>query len=216
MKKPPIPPAQAGHQTVPEFISRPTPGTAIPIGFTNQKVSGHAGLVPFWGCLHWQHFHALLAGVRPHVRTGPKAIPPADLALGFIDIPPPCAAISRRGHCHQRTDPIGSPRGLTTVFAVAIAGLVLYGVTRTFTDANMMPILCLIADPRYRATGYGMLNFIACIVGGLGVYAGGALRDAKIELSSMFLFVFGCICVCTALLFALKPKLTPAVATARA
>ena len=105
---------------------------------------------------------------------------------------------------------------LTTVFAVAIAGLVLYGVTRTFTDANMMPILCLIADPRYRATGYGMLNFIACIVGGLGVYAGGALRDAKIELSSMFLFVFGCICVCTALLFALKPKLTPAVATARA
>ena len=109
MKKPAIPPAQAGHQTVPEFISRPTPGAAIPTGFTNQKVSGHAGLVPFWGCLHWQRLHALLAGVRPHVRTSPKAIPPADLALGFIDIPPPCAAISRRGHCHQRTDPIGSP-----------------------------------------------------------------------------------------------------------
>lgn len=97
---------------------------------------------------------------------------------------------------------------LTTVFAVAIAGLVLYGVTRTFTEANMMPILCLIADPRYRATGYGMLNFLACIVGGLGIYAGGALRDAKVELSSMFLFVFGCICVCAALLFALKPKAT--------
>jgi hypothetical protein len=108
MKKPPITPAQAGHQTVPEFISRPTPGAAIPIGFTNQNVSGHAGLVPFWGCLHWQRFHALLAGVRPHVRTSPKAIPPADLALGFIVIPPPCAAISRRDHCKQRTDPIGS------------------------------------------------------------------------------------------------------------
>ena len=77
MKKPPIPPAQAGHQTVPEFISMPTLGAAIPSGFTYQNVSGHAGLVPFWGCLHWQRFHALLAGVRPHVRTSPKAIPPA-------------------------------------------------------------------------------------------------------------------------------------------
>ena len=65
-------------------MSMPTPGAAIPIGFTYQKVSGHAGLVPFWGCLHWQRFHALLAGVRAHVRTSPKVIPPADLALGFI------------------------------------------------------------------------------------------------------------------------------------
>jgi hypothetical protein len=92
------------------------------------------------------------------------------------------------------------------VFAVAVAGLVLYGVTRTFTDANMMPILCLISDPRYRATGYGMLNFLACIIGGVGIYAGGALRDAKVEMSSMFMFVFAMICICAALLFRLKPK----------
>jgi len=98
---------------------------------------------------------------------------------------------------------------LTHVFAVAIAGLVLYGVTRTFTDANMMPILCLITDPRYRATGYGMLNLLACTIGGVGIYAGGALRDAKVELSTMFLFVFGVICVCATLLFFLKPKLSP-------
>ena len=57
---------------------------AIQIGFTDQKVTGHAGLVPFCGFLHWQRFHALLAGVLPYVRTSPKAIPPADLALGFI------------------------------------------------------------------------------------------------------------------------------------
>jgi hypothetical protein len=84
MKKPQIPPTDAGHQTVPEFIQMPTPGAAIQIGFTDQKVSGHAGLVPFCGFLHWQRFHALLAGVLPHVRKSPKAIPPADLALGFI------------------------------------------------------------------------------------------------------------------------------------
>jgi MFS family permease len=95
---------------------------------------------------------------------------------------------------------------LTSVFAVAIAGIILYGLTRTFTDANMMPILCLIADPRYRATGYGMLNLVSCIIGGVGIYAGGALRDAHVDLSKMFLFVFGVICVCAVLLFSLKPK----------
>lgn len=62
----------------------PTAGAAIQIGFTDQKVTGHAGLVPFCGFLHRQRSHALLAGVLPHVRTSPKAIPPADLALGFI------------------------------------------------------------------------------------------------------------------------------------
>jgi MFS family permease len=95
---------------------------------------------------------------------------------------------------------------LTSVFAIAIAGVMTYGVTRTFTDANMMPILCLIADPRYRATGYGMLNLVSCIVGGFGIYAGGALRDANVNLSSMFLFVVGCICACAVLLFRIKPK----------
>ncbi|MCX6950830.1 MAG: MFS transporter [Verrucomicrobia bacterium] len=95
---------------------------------------------------------------------------------------------------------------VTTVLAVAIAGIVIYGVTRTFTDANMMPILCLIADPRYRATGYGVLNLLSCTIGGLGIYAGGALRDAKIDLGTMFLFVVVCLVVCATLLFALKPR----------
>lgn len=95
---------------------------------------------------------------------------------------------------------------LTQVFAVAVTGLVIYGVTRTFTDANMMPILCLIADPRYRATGYGMLNLLACLIGGVGIYAGGALRDADVGMSTMFLFVSAMICVCAGLLFRLRPN----------
>jgi hypothetical protein len=69
---------------VPEFISKPTRGAANPSGFTIQKFSGHAGLVPFCGFLYRQRFHALLAGVLPHVRVSPKAIPKADLALSFI------------------------------------------------------------------------------------------------------------------------------------
>jgi hypothetical protein len=95
---------------------------------------------------------------------------------------------------------------LTHSFPIAVAGIMLYGLTRTFTDANMMPILCLIADPRYRATGYGTLNLLSCVVGGLGIYAGGALRDAHIDLSKLFLAVSGVVVLCAMLLFSLKPR----------
>lgn len=74
----------------------------------------------------------------------------------------------------------------TSVLALAIVGLSLYGLTRTFSDANMMPILCQIADPRYRATGYGVLNMFATIVGGITIYIGGALRDANIGVGVLF------------------------------
>jgi MFS family permease len=101
---------------------------------------------------------------------------------------------------------------LTHVFTLAVIGVVIYGVTRTFTDANMMPILCLIADPRYRATGYGTLNLVSCVIGGLGIYAGGALRDAKVDLSVLYFVVFGVLCFCGLLLLTLKPKQTVVVA----
>lgn len=84
MKKEPVPPANAGHQTVTEFIQVQTPHDAIQIGFTDQKVSGHAGVATFCGFLHWHRFGAMLAKALPHVRTSKKAIAPADLALGFI------------------------------------------------------------------------------------------------------------------------------------
>jgi len=71
----------------------------------------------------------------------------------------------------------------THVLVLAIVGLVVYGFTRVFSDSNMMPILCMVSDPRYRATGYGVLNFLSCICGGLAIFAGGALRDAHVDLS---------------------------------
>lgn len=84
MNNPPNPAAEAGHQTVTGFIEVRTPDEAIQIGFTDQKVSGHAGLATFCGFLHWHRFGALLGRVLPQVRKSPKAIAPADLALGFI------------------------------------------------------------------------------------------------------------------------------------
>lgn len=74
---------------------------------------------------------------------------------------------------------------------VAISGLIMYGVTRHFADVNMMPILCSVADARYRATGYGIMNFVSCLVGGIGNYAGGALRDANVNVSVIFVAAAG-------------------------
>ena len=71
----------------------------------------------------------------------------------------------------------------TPIFSVAIMGMIFFGLARGFTDANMMPIICQIIDQRYIATGYGFLNFLSAIVGGGMVYAGGALKDAQIDLA---------------------------------
>jgi len=69
---------------VTEFIKLQTPEQAIQIGFTDQKVSGRAGLLTFAGFLHWHRFGQLLARVLPHQRKSKKALPVADLALGFL------------------------------------------------------------------------------------------------------------------------------------
>jgi hypothetical protein len=84
MKKSSIDTENSVHQTVTEFIKLQTPDESIQIGFTDQKVSGHAGIATFCGFLHWHRFGQLLQRVLPHRRKSEKAIPPADLALGFI------------------------------------------------------------------------------------------------------------------------------------
>ena len=95
----------------------------------------------------------------------------------------------------------------TAILYLAVAGFMVYALTRTFTDANMMPILCLVSDPRYRATGYGVLNLFSCIIGGLGLYAGGVLRDAEVDLSLMFQVAAGLMLLCSLILYRLKPKM---------
>ncbi len=85
---------------------------------------------------------------------------------------------------------IGAPclclMSYTYTFGVAIAAMIVYGVARGFNDANLMPVLCQIIDARYIATGYGFLNFLSTIVGGLMVFVGGILRDANVSLSLIY------------------------------
>lgn len=92
----------------------------------------------------------------------------------------------------------------TSLVTVALAGFTLYAFTRAFTDSNMMPILCMVADAKYRATGYGILNFFSCLVGGVGLYMGGYLRDASIDLSNMFILAAATTALGGLLLFLIK------------
>ena len=94
----------------------------------------------------------------------------------------------------------------TSILALAITGLSIYGLTRSFSDANLMPILCQVADSRYRATGYGVLNMFSCIVGGLTVYLGGVLRDAHISVGTLFQAAAVGMLVCGVLMICVRPR----------
>ncbi len=93
----------------------------------------------------------------------------------------------------------------SSMLAFALAGLIIYGMSRSFTDSNMMPILCMVCDPRYRATGFGVLNMFGCIVGGCTIYLGGILRDAHVDVSYMFCFSAVGLFICAALLLFVRP-----------
>jgi MFS family permease len=74
----------------------------------------------------------------------------------------------------------------TTIFWIAIVAMMVYGLARGINDSNLMPVLCQVIDGKYIATGYGFLNFLSTIIGGLMVYAGGRLMDAHISLSIIY------------------------------
>ncbi len=94
----------------------------------------------------------------------------------------------------------------TSVFTIAIMAMVVFGLARGFNDANLMPILRQIVDARYIATSYGFLNFLSTIIGGLLVYAGGALKDANVDLSIVYQSSAVLMLFATFLLFMVKIK----------
>lgn len=93
---------------------------------------------------------------------------------------------------------------ITDSLYLAVGCFMVYALLKAFSDANMMPILCLIADKNYRATGYGILNFFSCIIGGVGLYAAGYLRDANVNLSFMFQIAAVVMIVCALLVWSIK------------
>ncbi|MEO6136536.1 MAG: MFS transporter [Ginsengibacter sp.] len=95
----------------------------------------------------------------------------------------------------------------TNILSLAVVLFMMYALFKSFIDTNMMPALCLVVDPLYRATAYGVLNFVACIIGGASLYAGGVLRDLKIPLGTIYQFASLIMVVGLVLLSLVKPRI---------
>lgn len=88
----------------------------------------------------------------------------------------------------------------------AVVCLIIFGFARGCVDSNMMPILCQVAEPQQRATGYGILNLFSCCIGGLASYLGGWLKERDFDLSYLLIgSAFG-VLVSALLLTLVKPK----------
>ena len=84
--------------------------------------------------------------------------------------------------------------GFTGSFVLLIVALLTYGFGRGLYDANTMPVLSQIAEPRLRATGYGIFNMAGCIVGGVAAAAAGSLKSiiglsAAFQISAVILLI---------------------------
>ena len=77
---------------------------------------------------------------------------------------------------------IGFVRNLDAV----VAFMILFGIGWGFYDCNNMPILCQIARPEHRATGYGFMNLVSISAGAGATIALGWMRDHGIKFSVAF------------------------------
>jgi hypothetical protein len=84
MKEPRMHTDESVPQSVTDFIKIPSHQESIQIGFTDQRVSPHAGLAPFIGFLHWHQLTKVLEKLLPHAPTSNHANNPTDTALGFV------------------------------------------------------------------------------------------------------------------------------------
>lgn len=90
-------------------------------------------------------------------------------------------------------------------FALAVAALILFGIGWGFFDCNNMPILCQITRPELRATGYGIMNFVSMMCGGIADWGFGEMTDRHVPLNLIF-GVFAGICILSvALVLLIKP-----------
>lgn len=96
--------------------------------------------------------------------------------------------------------------GNASTLGVAILGLVVFGFGWGFFDCNNMPILCQIARPELRATGYGIMNLVSISCGGFGDWAFGALRDRHVPLNAIFGVFAGVALLSVFLVLLIRPR----------
>jgi predicted MFS family arabinose efflux permease len=96
--------------------------------------------------------------------------------------------------------------GNASTLSIAIMGLIIFGLGWGFFDCNNMPILCQIARPEWRATGYGIMNLVSISCGGFGDWAFGALRDRDVPLNMIFGVFAGVALLSVFIVLMIKPR----------
>jgi MFS family permease len=96
--------------------------------------------------------------------------------------------------------------GCAWSLGAAIAFMILFGLGWGFFDCNNMPILCQIARPEHRATGYGFMNLVSISVGGGATVALGWMRDHGIKFSVAFVVSAAVALLSAGLILLVKPR----------
>ena len=96
--------------------------------------------------------------------------------------------------------------GYAWTLPVAIAAMILFGLGWGFFDCNNMPILCQIARPEHRATGYGFMNMVSISVGAAATVALGWMRDHHVKFSVAFAVSAAVALLSVGLILLVKPR----------
>jgi predicted MFS family arabinose efflux permease len=94
--------------------------------------------------------------------------------------------------------------GFTNSQLLLIAALLVFGFGRGLYDCNTMPVLCQIARPEFRSTGYGIFNCASCLAGGVAAALAGYLKNA-IGLNLAFQFAAVLLLLSSFVLFRIRP-----------
>jgi len=84
--------------------------------------------------------------------------------------------------------------------------VLLFGLDFGFYDCNIMPILCQVARSELRATGYGIMNFVAISCGGFTDWGVGAMRDVGLPNNVIFAIFAGLCVAAVVLVLLIKPN----------
>jgi MFS transporter, Spinster family, sphingosine-1-phosphate transporter len=96
--------------------------------------------------------------------------------------------------------------GYAPSIEVATGAMILFGLGWGLFDCNSMPILCQIARPEHRATGYGFMNLAASSIGGIATVVLGGLRDKHINFSIPFAILAGIAFCASLMILTVKPR----------
>jgi hypothetical protein len=77
-------PRREADQTVRLHLDTKYSTSSIRIGFTDQRLTAHGGMILWSHFLHQRRFRAELEQALPHAPTSPNAYVPSDIALGYL------------------------------------------------------------------------------------------------------------------------------------